>query len=65
MTKLTVAFSDFANTHKNVQKTRLCAQVAQKLDVRLVESQKFGFSGDNPVQSTAATSINIHYDITP
>jgi hypothetical protein len=40
MTKLAVAFSNFANTLKNVQTTRLCAQLAQKLDVRLVESQK-------------------------
>ena len=28
------------------------------------ESKEFGFSGNNPVQSTASTSINIHYDIT-
>jgi len=40
MTKLTVAFSNFANTRKNAQKTHLCAQVAHKLDVRLEESQK-------------------------
>jgi hypothetical protein len=55
MTKLAVAFSNFANTLKNVQTTGLCAQLAQKLDVRLVESKDFGFGGDNPVQSAAAT----------
>ena len=26
---------------------------------------EYNFSGDNPVHSAAATSINIHYDITP
>jgi hypothetical protein len=80
MTKLTVAFSNFVNTRKNVQKTRLCAQVAKKTRCSISrESKDFcfssdnpvqstaaaAFSSDNPVQSTAAASINIDYDITP